>query len=230
MALGLTAMLEALSAPGAFPSAAKRKLVWDAVLDECDALDGLADGVIGDVVSCSRQLDVTALRCAGGADAGDACLSDAQIQAFEAIDAPVRLASPLASGDAELAGYNVYSAAQGVGTDSPLEPHVQSVDFGSQAPSFPVDSAGRLLLSRVTAVPPSGEPLIVGVEGGWARNGSTSAGRAAITQCAGTPCGGTLYIASSPLRAHDAARRRSPARPSGSRGAAARAEEPSLTL
>ncbi|AUX30679.1 feruloyl esterase [Sorangium cellulosum] len=137
--LGLTAMLEALSAPGAFPDAAKRKLVWEAVLAECDALDGLADGVVGDVVRCNEQFDVTALRCEGGADAGDACLSDAQIQAFEAIDAPVRLASPLASGDTELAGYNVYSAAQGVGTDSPLEPHVQAVDLGSRAPSFPVD-------------------------------------------------------------------------------------------
>ncbi|WP_159396794.1 tannase/feruloyl esterase family alpha/beta hydrolase [Sorangium cellulosum] len=137
--LGLTAMVGALSAPGAFPSAAKRKLVWDAVLARCDALDGLADGVVGDVVSCGEQFDVTALRCAGGADTSDACLSDAQIHAFEAIDAPVRLASPLASGDAEFAGYNVYSAAQGVGTDSPLEPHVQAVDLGSRAPSFPVD-------------------------------------------------------------------------------------------
>ncbi|WP_437774566.1 tannase/feruloyl esterase family alpha/beta hydrolase [Sorangium sp. So ce1097] len=137
--VGLTAMVQALSAPGAFPSAAKRKLVWDAVLAECDALDGLTDGVVGDVVSCNARFDVTALRCAGGADTGDACLSDAQIHAFEAIDAPVRLASPLANGDTEFAGYNVYSAAQGVGTDSPLDPHVQSVDLGSRAPSFPVD-------------------------------------------------------------------------------------------
>ncbi|WP_437968221.1 tannase/feruloyl esterase family alpha/beta hydrolase [Sorangium sp. So ce260] len=139
MTLGITAMLEALSAPGAFPSAAKRKLVWDAVLARCDALDGLADGVVGDVVSCSGQFDVTELRCAGGADTSDACLSDAQVHAFETIDAPVRLASPLVNGDTEFAGFNVYSAAQGVGTDSPLEPHVQSVDFGSHAPSFPVD-------------------------------------------------------------------------------------------
>ncbi|MFY0581024.1 tannase/feruloyl esterase family alpha/beta hydrolase [Cystobacter fuscus] len=137
--LGLTAMVEALSAPGAFPNAAKRKLVWDAVLTKCDALDGLADGVVGDVVGCSKQFDVTALRCAGGADTSDACLSDAQIHAFETIDAPVQLASPLANGDTEFAGYNVYAAAQGVGTDSPLEHHVQSVDLGSHAPSFPVD-------------------------------------------------------------------------------------------
>lgn len=137
--VGLTAMVQALSAPGAFPSAAKRKLVWDAVLAECDALDGLTDGVVGDVVSCNARFDVTALRCAGGEDTGDGCLSDAQIQAFEAIDAPVRIASPLANGDTEFPGYNVYSAAQGVGTDSPLEPLVQSVDLGSSAPSFPVD-------------------------------------------------------------------------------------------
>lgn len=131
--LGVTAMLQALSAEGAFPNAAKRKLVWDAVLARCDALDGLADGVVGDVVSCSEQFDVTALRCADGADPGDACLSDAQIHAFETIDSPVQLASPLANGDTELAGFNVYAAAQGVGTDSPLERHVQAVDLGSQA-------------------------------------------------------------------------------------------------
>ncbi|XXY00525.1 tannase/feruloyl esterase family alpha/beta hydrolase [Sorangium sp. So ce204] len=95
--------------------------------------------MVGDVASCNERFDVTALRCAGGEDTGDACLSDAQIHALEAIDAPVRLASPLASGDTEFAGFNVYSAAQGVGTDSPLEPHVQSVDLGSRAPTFPVD-------------------------------------------------------------------------------------------
>ncbi|WP_437983500.1 tannase/feruloyl esterase family alpha/beta hydrolase [Sorangium sp. So ce117] len=139
LTLGLTATLQALSAPGAFPSAAKRSLVWDAVLAECDALDGLADGVVGDVASCNGRFDVTALRCMGGEDTGDACLSDAQIHALEAINTPVRLASPLANGDTEFAGFNVYSAAQGVGTDSPLEPHVQSVDLGSRAPTFPVD-------------------------------------------------------------------------------------------
>ncbi|WP_437300085.1 tannase/feruloyl esterase family alpha/beta hydrolase [Sorangium sp. So ce426] len=95
--------------------------------------------MVGDVASCNERFDVTALRCAGGEDTGDACLSDAQIHALEAINAPVRLASPLASGDTEFAGFNVYSAAQGVGTDSPLEPHVQSVDLGSRAPTFPVD-------------------------------------------------------------------------------------------
>jgi feruloyl esterase len=64
---------------------AKTKLVTDAVYAACDGLDGAKDAIISDVRTCTRTFDVRSLRCAGGADTGDTCLSDAQLGAVKTI-------------------------------------------------------------------------------------------------------------------------------------------------
>lgn len=64
---------------------AKTRLVVTAVYDTCDGLDGLEDGVISDPEGCGEVFDVTRLRCPDGSDAGDTCLSDAQIAAADRI-------------------------------------------------------------------------------------------------------------------------------------------------
>ena len=56
-------------------SADLRQLVHEAVLDACDAGDGVADGVVGDPERCG--FDPAVLRCADGQDG--ACLSAAQV-------------------------------------------------------------------------------------------------------------------------------------------------------
>jgi pimeloyl-ACP methyl ester carboxylesterase len=63
----------------------KTKLIGDAVYAKCDALDGAKDGIISNVAGCNAAFDIAALRCPNGADTGDTCLSDAQIQAVRAI-------------------------------------------------------------------------------------------------------------------------------------------------
>ena len=68
---------KALAAPGGGFSAAKLATLAGAVRTACDAADGIADGVVGNPQACS--FDPAVLRCAGGADTGDACLSDAQL-------------------------------------------------------------------------------------------------------------------------------------------------------
>jgi feruloyl esterase len=68
----------------------KTKLIGDAVLAKCDELDGLKDGIIGNVKTCDGAFDPKVLRCANGADTGDACLSDAQLRAVAAIAAPYK--------------------------------------------------------------------------------------------------------------------------------------------
>lgn len=69
-----------LAAPGGSFSAAKTALLAKRVRDACDALDGIVDGVVSNPSACTPALvDVAGLRCPGGADAGDTCLSDAQI-------------------------------------------------------------------------------------------------------------------------------------------------------
>lgn len=70
----------ALAAPGGAFSAAKTALLSKHVRDACDGLDGLVDGVVSNQAACTPALaDVAVLRCAGGTDTGDTCLSDAQL-------------------------------------------------------------------------------------------------------------------------------------------------------
>ena len=71
---------KALAAPGGAFSTAKTALLAKHVRNACDALDGIVDGVVSNAAACTAALvNVTALRCAGGADTGDTCLSDAQL-------------------------------------------------------------------------------------------------------------------------------------------------------
>lgn len=71
---------KALAAPGGSFSAAKTALLAKAVRDACDGLDGIVDGVVSNQAACTAAVfDPASLRCAGGADTGDTCLSDAQL-------------------------------------------------------------------------------------------------------------------------------------------------------
>lgn len=64
--------------------AAHVKLITDAVLAKCDALDGVKDGIISNVAACRTAFDVKTLRCPNGSP-GDNCLSSAQVKAVEQI-------------------------------------------------------------------------------------------------------------------------------------------------
>ena len=70
---------KALAAPGGAFSAAKTATLAAAVRNTCDALDGIVDGVVANTASCNATFNPATLRCAGGADTGDTCLSDAQL-------------------------------------------------------------------------------------------------------------------------------------------------------
>ena len=78
---------------------AKRRLVVNANYAACDALDGLADGIVGNIAACRSSFNIdtvrTTLRCPGGADTGDGCLSDAQIAAVGKIASPFDLGFPI---------------------------------------------------------------------------------------------------------------------------------------
>ena len=71
---------KALAAPGGAFSPAKTALLAKHVREACDGLDGIVDGIVANPAACTAELlNLRALRCAGGADAGDTCLSDAQL-------------------------------------------------------------------------------------------------------------------------------------------------------
>jgi feruloyl esterase len=75
---------KALAAPGGAFSPAKTALLARHVRSACDKLDGIVDGVVANPAACTAKVvNVAALRCAGGADTGDTCLSDAQLAVLQ---------------------------------------------------------------------------------------------------------------------------------------------------
>jgi Tannase and feruloyl esterase len=84
---------------------AKVKLVHEATLAACDQLDGLADGIVSDFQACEKKFDPTVLRCPNGADVGDQCLTDGQINAVKLLRTPLKYPFPMANGVTEYPGY-----------------------------------------------------------------------------------------------------------------------------
>ncbi|MBA2590611.1 MAG: tannase/feruloyl esterase family alpha/beta hydrolase [Alphaproteobacteria bacterium] len=90
--------------PGAWIPPAKLSHISVKVLEACDGLDGLKDGVIGNVKACDTAFDPASLRCAGGADMGVECLSDAQMASLRLAATP-RKPGVMLSGMDTLAPY-----------------------------------------------------------------------------------------------------------------------------
>ena len=143
--LGLLAQTRALTPPGAWLSSAKRGVLYSAAVAACDGLDGVSDGIISNVQACNLTfnpstalLNGVPVRCPGGADTGDTCLSDAQITAVNKINSPVPYNFSLANGETSFPGYNVLIADNGIASTSPLQPTLSLLGFGIVPPAFPV--------------------------------------------------------------------------------------------
>lgn len=81
---------KALAAPGGSFSPAKVSTLSKAVLNACDAADGVADGIVSNPAACT--FNPATLRCPGGADTGDSCLSDAQLAVVKSWTDPITFA------------------------------------------------------------------------------------------------------------------------------------------
>ncbi|MBX3588438.1 MAG: tannase/feruloyl esterase family alpha/beta hydrolase [Ramlibacter sp.] len=132
----------ALAAPGAYPNQAKRRVIYDAAMAACDGLDGVVDGLISNQTACNATFNPAVVRCAGGADTGDTCLSDAQITALnvmngDALTGGATFNFPLASGLQSYPGYNVWGADLGMASASPLQPTINFLALGTVQPSWP---------------------------------------------------------------------------------------------
>lgn len=92
---------------------AKVKLFERAQLVACDALDGLADGIIANTQACA--FDAQTLRCAAGADTGDSCLSDAQLATVDVMRKRTPLPAPVAHGITTAAPLGIGDEATGPG-------------------------------------------------------------------------------------------------------------------
>lgn len=93
---------------------AKTLLVQKTAMQACDKLDGAADSIVSNVESC-RLLNtqiLASLRCSGGFDTGDACLSDAQLATVRTIESPLDFTTYLlANGVKRAGGYNILEGA-----------------------------------------------------------------------------------------------------------------------
>lgn len=123
-ALAFGAISRAFAAPGAYPDPGKRALVFHAAVAQCDGLDGLKDGLVSNVEGC--RFDPRTLRCPGGEDAGDSCLSDAQIAALRTYASP--FVFPFRPAGART--YPAFTALSGGEIADPGQ-------LGTTAPTFP---------------------------------------------------------------------------------------------
>jgi pimeloyl-ACP methyl ester carboxylesterase len=98
---------QALYAHGGFLGHTQTRLIQHAVLNACDAQDGLRDDIVSDPAAC--HFDPAALRCKDGHHHG--CLSDAQLHTLETYATPMVTATPLSNGVDSIPGYNVLAGA-----------------------------------------------------------------------------------------------------------------------
>jgi len=134
-----------LAKPNAYANRAKRKVLYDASLQACDALDGVTDGLISNVAACNATFNLAtamlggaAVRCAGGVDTGDTCLSNAQIAAFNVVNTPLTLNYMLATGESHYPGFNTWGTDFGIPNTSALQPTVLTLGYGTEQPANPM--------------------------------------------------------------------------------------------
>ena len=118
---------------------AKVALVAKEVRRQCDALDGLADGLVSNYVGCNTRFDpsrtpdaLDALRCPDGKDTGETCLSDAQIAAANAVHGPCAFLSLCAT------------AGRRCPAGPPARNRRPTGKRNPRAPSRPLPSAGSI--------------------------------------------------------------------------------------
>jgi hypothetical protein len=138
-----------LAKPGAYPNREKRKVLYDAAIEACDGLDNVRDGLISNMTACNAIFDPstatlngTPIRCAGGNDTGNHCLSDEQIASFNVMDTPLVLDYALASGETGYPGFNVWGTDFGIPGTSPLQPIVLTLSLGTEQPANPMPPVG----------------------------------------------------------------------------------------
>ena len=97
------------------PSVTKLTSMYQAEVAQCDAEDGLVDGIISNAAKC--RFDVATLRCPDGVDT-DTCLNDEEIAAVTAI----RSELTLSNGKTLYSGFGIGNPGAGFGVFMPVGP------------------------------------------------------------------------------------------------------------
>ena len=118
--------------------AGKVALIAKATSEACDALDGLADGVVNNYMGCQARVDLQPLRCPDGNDAGTHCLSDAELRLMRAVHSPYVFPFTIANG---LTTYPQWLYGHEDSLDGPSAVSMVRWVTGSAAPAVPPDAA-----------------------------------------------------------------------------------------
>jgi hypothetical protein len=133
----------------------KAAMVVEKVYGACDALDAASDGIISNVTACLQatadfrlQTSANPLRCDGGRDTGNNCLSDAQIEALLAFDQPFETGFPVFADDEGTAVFPKWTPFEG----STFRDGGQVI-LGAQGPrsalqASPADATNRFAIAR----------------------------------------------------------------------------------
>ncbi|ATE64716.1 tannase/feruloyl esterase family alpha/beta hydrolase [Rhizorhabdus dicambivorans] len=138
------AFMQALSGDAWIAPPARVQLL-KAANETCDGLDGLRDGVIGNLKACraifdpaTAKVDGQPLRCAMGATAPAPCLTDKQIALLKWADAPLPLGVKLANGEDSFPGINSLTSDLGIPDISPVAAWNTLLGLGLAAPASPL--------------------------------------------------------------------------------------------
>jgi feruloyl esterase len=93
-------------APGGFINVEKSTMLSTAMFKQCDADDGVVDGIISKPQACT--FNIASVRCEGGVDSGNTCLSDAQLKTYAAITSPLKTNFSFANGIQQVPGFTLF--------------------------------------------------------------------------------------------------------------------------
>ena len=119
----------------------KVSLIAKATSDTCDALDGLADGVVNNYLACQGRVNLQTLRCpdsVNGAEVGNHCLTVPEIELMRTIHSPYVFPFPLANGITSYPGW-FYGHEDSL--DGPTAVNLARWVTGSAAPTVPPNAA-----------------------------------------------------------------------------------------
>lgn len=124
------AVMNAFAKPGAYLDAAGQTLLYEAVIDSCDELDGVADGLVSNIKAC--QFDPDSLRCGRDGATSRACLSAPQIAALRKYDGVAAFDYRTPGREKSYPGFPVFQGAdlrgpQQLGIKPPSHPAVDEM-------------------------------------------------------------------------------------------------------
>jgi pimeloyl-ACP methyl ester carboxylesterase len=119
------------------------------IYESCDVLDNLQDGIISNINACESATEIfktydasNPIRCVGGQDTGNTCLSDAQLEALNVLDTPFDL------------GFSIYADDEGNSIFPRWSPFIGSTFFDGNFPNLGAQGPGDSLQFRPGSATP----------------------------------------------------------------------------